>query len=202
MLQSAKQWLRDRLMNQLARRIPIQDQVMLDYLLPLVKHFESFAPNWYLCSSGVRTIGYGYTGSGSGLMAAPWTEEYAARVLAVQLETDYEPATVRALSLCGLTYAAFEEYQQAAIVSLCYNAGPGAIYQSSGRPATWAQRLKDGADPSAIMEAFYRWNKSGGRISPGLVRRRFTEMNLFYSGVLNFDVPGWHDYYIRNGGNL
>jgi len=175
-------WIRDRLQ---AMR-----PTMNGYLLPLVKHFESFFPTWYKCSSGVATIGYGHTGSVMGLDAAPWTEEYASWVLQRELDALYIPATIEALAKAGIDYSLLSAAQQAAIVSACYNSGPGII--SNG---TWVRLFRSGASRIEVQNAFYKWNKSAGKISPGLVRRRFAEMKLFWEGKLDYDPDGWKDYY-------
>ena len=180
-------FIRDRLMQ--------QTPSMMDYLLPLVRHFEGYYSDWYKCSSGVATIGYGHTGSIVGLKQPPWDEPYAARVLEQDLVEIYIPRTIEALAKCGIRYDLLQPHQQAAIVSLCYNAGPGAIWMRTGEPASWVKALKNDAGIGSIRIAWYRWNRSGGKISPGLVRRRFAEMVLFSDAELNFEPDGWKGYY-------
>lgn len=64
-----------------------------------------------------------------------------------------------------------------ALVSLCYNIGVGAFRSSS-----LVARLNRGDYLGAASE-FLLWNKSGGRVLQGLVRRRAAEKALFLSGT-------------------
>lgn len=64
--------------------------------------------------------------------------------------------------------------QQAALVCFTYNVGSGNLYKSTLR-----RRLLAGDDPAdAIAEEFPKWRKAGGKIMPGLVRRRAEEVEL------------------------
>lgn len=170
-------------------------------LLAICKHFETFAPNWYLCPTGHRTIGYGHTGPSSDLSPAPWTEAYALKVLSYELRGPYRNEAVQALLKCGLRFEEdFLPHQQLAILSLVHNEGPNAIWiAKEGRPATWVRRWKNGASRTEIEEAWYRWNKGevNGRlvVLPGLVRRRHCEMRLFWDNVVDFYPAGWQAYY-------
>jgi len=164
---------------------------MDDLLLPLIRHFEGYYGDWYKCTSGVRTIGYGHTGSVVGLEPAPWTEEYSSWVLSeCDLKDKYIPATAETCAKVGIDFSLLPTAQKSVFVSMCYNAGPGAI-----KNGTWVRLFRDGSTREDIEEAFYRWNKSGGKTSPGLVRRRFAEMVLFWEGRLDFDPKGWKEYY-------
>jgi len=163
---------------------------MMSYLLPMNKHFEGFFSNWYKCTSSVDTIGYGHTGSMAGLKPAPWTEEYASEVLQQELEGNYLSQTIEACCKIGIDFHKLTEPKQAALVSACYNAGPNII-----RKGTWAILFRCGKKRELVEKAFYLWNKSGGKTSPGLVRRRFAEMVLFWDGKVNTDPDGWREYY-------
>jgi lysozyme len=61
-----------------------------------------------------------------------------------------------------------------ACVCISYNIGLGAFQRSSIR-----QRINRGESPERIAEAFMMWTKGGGRVLPGLVRRRKAEIGLF-----------------------
>jgi lysozyme len=60
-----------------------------------------------------------------------------------------------------------------AMVSLAFNVGIGAFLRSS------VLRLHLAGDHRRAAEAFGLWNKAGGKILPGLVRRRTAEANLY-----------------------
>jgi lysozyme len=56
-----------------------------------------------------------------------------------------------------------------AMVSLCYNIGPGAFRKSS------ALRLFNQGDKTKAANALLLWNKAGGKVLKGLTRRREAE---------------------------
>ena len=61
-----------------------------------------------------------------------------------------------------------------ALTSLVYNIGIGAFKKS-----TLLSLLNQGADRHLVADQFLRWNKAGGKVLPGLVKRRLAEHNLF-----------------------
>lgn len=63
-----------------------------------------------------------------------------------------------------------------ALVSLSFNIGLGNLQRSSIR-----MRLNRG-DYLGAAEAFMMWTKAGGRVLPGLLRRRADEKALFLTG--------------------
>ena len=62
-----------------------------------------------------------------------------------------------------------------ALVSFTFNLGEGNLKQS-----TLLQKVNAGDFAGAAKE-FPRWNKAGGQVLPGLVRRRASEALLFQS---------------------
>ena len=65
--------------------------------------------------------------------------------------------------------------QFAALVSFAFNCGAGALKRS-----TLLKTLHAG-DVSGAAEEFGKWDKSGGKVLPGLTRRRAAERALFLS---------------------
>jgi hypothetical protein len=63
-----------------------------------------------------------------------------------------------------------------ALVSFTFNVGCGAL-----RESTLLRELND-RDYNAARREFARWNKGGGRVLPGLTRRRAAEAKLFGGG--------------------
>ena len=61
-----------------------------------------------------------------------------------------------------------------ACVALSYNIGLGGFQRSTAR-----QRINRGESNEQIAEAFLKYTKSGGKETPGLVRRRKAEIALF-----------------------
>lgn len=120
----------------------------------------------YLCPANVWTIGYGTTeGVRPGLVI---TQAQAERLLQRDL-TKFEDA-VNELVRVPLTQNQFD-----ALVSFTYNVGATAFANS-----TLLRKLNAG-DKTGAAGQFQRWNKAGGRVLTGLVRRRADEANLFLS---------------------
>lgn len=133
----------------------------------LIKTSESCRLTAYACPGGAWTIGYGHTGSevheGLRISAAE-----AESLLAADLVI-FDAAVAR---LCPSATAE----QHAAMVSLCFNIGATAFARSS------VVRLHNANRAAEAAQAFALWNKSGGRVLPGLVARRAAEAALFLSG--------------------
>lgn len=148
--------------------------------LALIKHFEGFFPKPYYCPAKVLTIGYGHTNL-SGfppkvVMGMTINERDASDLLAGVLARVYEPA-VRKHVKVDLNQNQFD-----ALVSFTYNCGAGALAQSS------ALRHVNAYNFSRVPAALALWNKGGGRVLAGLVRRRKSEGELFMrpAGVSSF----------------
>lgn len=130
----------------------------------IVKEFEGLRLEAYKCPAGVWTIGYGHT---RGVIPGDViTEAEAEALLAEDLE-DSEDA-VRAFVNVELNQNQFD-----ALVSFVYNLGSGNFNSS-----TLLRKLNNGDYLGAANE-FNRWNKAGGVVLSGLVRRRNAEANLF-----------------------
>ncbi len=113
------------------------------------------------------TIGWGSTGKGV-MPDSVWTQQQCDDRLASDLRRF--AADVRdALAGAPTTQAQFD-----ALVSFHYNTG--AI-----RRATLTRMHRDG-DYRGVLAEFARWNRAGGRVMKGLVRRRAAEAKL-YSGA-------------------
>lgn len=97
-----------------------------------------------------------------------WTREEVMELFSRDLEK-FERGVIR---LCpgGLTQCRFD-----ALVSISFNIGLGALQRSTIR-----MRHNRG-DFAGAAEAFLMWTKGGGRVLPGLVRRRQDERALYLS---------------------
>jgi lysozyme len=60
------------------------------------------------------------------------------------------------------------------LVCFSYNIGIGALGKS-----TLLKKLLINPSDSTIKDEFLKWNKGGGKILPGLIKRRQAEWNLF-----------------------
>lgn len=142
----------------------------------LVKHFEGLFLNAYLCPANVWTIGYGHTGikhnDGTVRAGRKVTKQQAEQLLADDLNAKYAP-DVRRFIAVPLTQDQFD-----ALVSFHFNTG--ALGKSTLR------RKLNAGDYSGAATEFAKWTRGGGKVLPGLVRRRRAERKLFESGVLDF----------------
>jgi lysozyme len=149
--------------------------------IELIKSFEGLKLAAYKCPAGVWTIGYGHT-TAAGPPAVKGgmkiTAEQAAEILVRDLVA-YEAAVMNALRRNP------NENQFSAMVSLCYNIGPGAFASS-----TVVKKFNAG-DADGAAAAFRLWKKGGGKVLPGLIRRREAEIELFRAPVVENgqDVP-------------
>ena len=121
-----------------------------------------------LARPAVWTIGYGLTeGVYQGMkLTAAEAEACLRKELA-----GHEAAVVR------LVTVDLNQHQFDALVSFSYNVGWGALGRS-----TLLKRLNAGDYDGAARE-FARWNKAGGKVWRGLVRRRAAEAALFLEPV-------------------
>lgn len=110
------------------------------------------------------TIGYGSTSGVTRNMVI--TKTQAEQMLAADL-VRFESAIER-LARVPLNQSQFD-----ALVSFTYNVGEGNFTKS-----TLLRKLNAG-DTSGAAEQFSRWVHAGGKVLPGLVKRRAAERALF-----------------------
>ena len=133
--------------------------------LDLIKSFEGLRLKSYQDSIGVWTIGWGHTrGVRKGQVI---TEAQAERFLRDDLEPIERQLTAD-LGEDGVLQCQFD-----ALCSFCFNLGIGAYMKSTLR-----KYVKAGRDDEADRE-FAKWVHAGGRVLPGLVRRRRAEAELY-----------------------
>ena len=136
----------------------------LKELYRLIKQFEGCRLKPYLCPAGVWTCGWGSTGQDV-IPGRTWTQEYADR----RMEADAEKFAKGTLSLCSQLAGK----DLCAIADFAYNLGVKALEGS-----TLLKKLNAGDFAGAAAE-FPKWNKAGGKVLPGLVKRREAERTLF-----------------------
>lgn len=136
----------------------------------ILKECEGLYLNSYKCPAGVWTIGYGCTkGIRPGMTI---TEAEAEEMLRKEL-IEFEKGVERILSHIPLN-----ENQFSALVSLTYNCGMEPITEGMT-----IRRKLEARDYRGAAEGFLLWNKGGGRVLPGLVKRREMEKKLFLTEV-------------------
>jgi GH24 family phage-related lysozyme (muramidase) len=155
--------------------------------IDFIKSFEAFRGELYNDPAGHCSIGYGHlvhrgTCDGSAAEAefnSGITEARATDMLRAHLST-VEDVVNEAVTV-NLTQNQFD-----ALVSFAYNVGSGRRGTAS-QPgtgflgSTLLSRLNAG-DYSAVPTEMARWNRAGGRVLPGLTRRRVAEGRMFSSG--------------------
>ena len=146
----------------------------LEVATKLCIEFEGFSATPYLDSVGVATIGYGTVFKPDGTRVTmrdnPISEATALQWLAVTLESTY---------LMGVLKASpnLLRYPQTlgAITDFAYNLGT-ARYRAS----TLRRKINEENWPEAITE-LHKWRRGGGKVLPGLVRRRAAEAKFLRS---------------------
>jgi len=135
--------------------------------LALIKEFEGLRLKAYRCPAKVWTIGYGWTiGVKPGMV---WTREKAESML-IEGVKPYARAVAEAIGNAKTNQNQFD-----ALASFCYNAGPGNLRKSS------MLRLHKAGKYQQAGDAFMSWVRGGGKVLPGLVRRRKHERALYLS---------------------
>lgn len=143
----------------------------LELAAELCRRFEGFRAKPYLCPAGIPTIGYGSTYYSDGrkvqLIDRPIDEPAARALLMSELEHTYAPGVRR---LCPGLEA--DEGKFNAIVDFVYNLGVGRLQTSTLRRKINAQ------DWEGAKEQLMLWTRGGGKVLPGLVKRRQAECAL------------------------
>jgi GH24 family phage-related lysozyme (muramidase) len=132
--------------------------------LNLIKQFEGLRLEAYRCPAGVPTIGYGTTANVK--MGDRINAQKAEELLKRDLQR-FERAVSNAVKV------PISDNQFSALVCFTYNVGYGALQKS-----TLLKYLNQGKYQAAAQE-FMKWNRGGGRVLPGLTRRRQAEQALF-----------------------
>lgn len=140
----------------------------------LCRHFEGFFSKPYICPAGVPTIGYGTVwypdGTTVKMTDKPITKDEANELLLYNLSR----FLVETIKLCPVL-AAEPPSRLAAILDFTYNLGPGRLKISTLRKKVNAR------DWPAVKVELMKWGRGGGKILPGLVRRRQAECDLIDS---------------------
>ena len=135
--------------------------------LELIKSFEGCRLSSYKCPAGVWTIGYGHTqGVYEGMVI---TQEQADNMLREDVKY-YADAVDRYQSRFNFTQEEFDS-----LTSFTYNCGVGSLQAVMSCCNTKQE----------IAEECKLYNKGGGVVLAGLVRRREEEYKLFMSGASN-----------------
>jgi lysozyme len=135
--------------------------------IELIKQFEGCKLKSYKCPANVWTIGYGNTFylDGSKVLMGQKISQIEADMLLLKLLPKYEATVDRNIKVT------VTQNQYDALVSFCWNCGS-------------SQALFRLVNQKATDEVIYDWLinhyiMGGGKVLPGLVRRRRVEADLF-----------------------
>lgn len=142
----------------------------------LCKIYEGYRAKAYKCPAGIWTIGWGRTGTDVNenspittmLKEAEWLTNRLERDL-VSLRNKLRPLILNA-------------NQEAALLSFMYNVGQGNFLKSSVFRILRESENKP-LDTNQLKAYWLQWNKAGGKVLPGLTRRRNAEVQLFMTPV-------------------
>jgi lysozyme len=132
--------------------------------LSLIKKFEGCELKAYRCAANVLTIGYGTIKDVTEDMEI--TKEEAESLLKEEMH-EYEGY------INDMVKVPLEQNQFDAMVSWVFNLGSGNLSSS-----TLLKKLND-SEYDEVPTQIKRWNKAGGKVLDGLIRRREAEALLF-----------------------
>ena len=152
--------------------------------IDVIKHYESFSANPYLCPANVATIGYGTTlypdGRKVKLSDQAITPDEGVEYLIHDL-IEHENQVTANLKV-PVSQDLFD-----ALVSFDYNEGDGKLRSSTLLKLINEKIVQTNTDWKKILSReFYKWIFGGGKKLPGLVARRSTEALLATDGIVKF----------------
>ena len=137
----------------------------------IIKKWEGFMPEAYICPGGIPTIGYGSTryenGDKVSMEDCDIDRKRGEEILLHYVKEVSKQ--VRKVLKHDLT-----DNQEAALISFTYNLGIGNLSRS-----TLLLLINGGPMNQNIPREFRRWNKAGGKVLAGLTARRDEEANLY-----------------------
>jgi len=148
----------------------------------LLKEIEGVVHTCYLDSVNVATIYVGFTRHSAVVRRelgklvpgkTKITKEEGDRILKLMLAEEYEPPVV-----AGMPNA--KPYEFDVGTSVCWNLGPKSMSWN------WAKLFRAGKIKAAADYLSKNYNKAGGRVIKGLIRRREREAHLLATGDYGF----------------
>lgn len=136
--------------------------------IKLITDFEGFRTTAYEDVVGVWTIGYGFTRN---VKAGDKITRAEADVRLRTELTTYEAGVIKACKVPP------NQNQFDALVCFAFNVGVAGMTRSS------VIKAHNREDYQAAARAFGLWNKAGGKVWPGLTRRRAAEAALYLEPV-------------------
>ncbi len=132
--------------------------------LSLIKKFEGCELEAYLCPAGVWTIGYGHT---KDVKEGDKINRDEADYLLQEEMIEYESY------INDFVEVPLEQNQFDALCSWVYNLGPTNLKNSTMLRVLNEEKYTD------VPQEIKRWNKAGGEVLDGLIKRREAEAKMF-----------------------
>jgi lysozyme len=132
--------------------------------ISLIRHFEGCRLDAYLCPAGVWTIGYGHTRN---VKQGDVIDQEQAEAFIIEDLEEFEGYVGKLVEI-GLKQNEFD-----ALVSWTFNLGPKNLEES-----TLLNRINYGL-LCDVPTQIKRWNRAGGKVLQGLVKRRKAEALLW-----------------------
>jgi lysozyme len=138
----------------------------------LAKSFEGFRSFPYLCSAGIPTIGYGSIRYEDGTRVTLKDDSISLEKAEALLLKELSRNVSSVLRLCPILL--MDEDKLGAITDFVYNLGAGRL-----RSSTLRRRINQQDWPETRKELM-KWVRGGGKVLPGLVRRRAAEASFIH----------------------
>lgn len=136
--------------------------------IELIKKYEGFRAEAYKCPAGKWTVGYGHTRTAS--IGQTITEKDAEELLKSDLE-------ISEWAVNHYVKVPLNQNQFDALVSFVFNIGYGNFKKSSLIKFLNLEKY------DLAKNEFHKWRMGGGKVLPGLVKRRAAEAELFGKAI-------------------
>ena len=131
--------------------------------IELIKNYEGLRLEAYVCPAGKPTIGYGHTKNvklGQKITVEEAEQFFKEDLIIVENEINRHNLNIN-------------QNQFDALASFIYNVGIGNF-----KTSTLLKKIKANPNDKSIENEFKRWIYSGGKVLPGLIKRRNEEAKL------------------------
>ena len=132
--------------------------------LELIRNFEGCKTDAYQDSVGVWTIGYGHT---KGVEEGQTCSFEDAEIMLSQEIEEYEGY------INDMVKVDLQQHEFDSLVAWVYNLGPTNLGEST------MLKVLNGGQFDRVPDEMKRWNRAGGLVLAGLVRRRQAESLMF-----------------------
>ncbi|KAJ6440394.1 lysozyme [Purpureocillium lavendulum] len=144
-----------------------------DATVDLIKEFEGFVASPKPDPIGLPTVGYGHLCKTKGCKEVPYkfplTKDTATKLLKKDV-AGFQNCITKVTN----NKVKLNDNQYGALVSWSFNVGCGNAQSSQ-----LVKRLNKGESPAKVLPAeLPKWRMGGGKVLPGLVRRRAAEVKL------------------------